>query len=175
MFPKTANTLIPSARTYLIGIFIIVVKAFFLQYRTIKVVMSLMLDILRRAYLKPCFSLSDLKVIPQYGPMIIFLFVFAADLVVIGYMLKLSAAAGPERRHDMNYPVWELTACRWGSAHRPDRRGACLCIPFCRGRGTVSGRVFSIQHVAGNGVPNRHRIDVYGHFRFSHQRCEAEL
>ena len=58
--------------------------------------MTLMRDALRRAYLAPYFSLSDLKVTGHYSPLIAFLIVFVIGVTVIGYMLKLAAAAGKE-------------------------------------------------------------------------------
>lgn len=54
------------------------------------VVMILMRDLVRVAYLKPYFQLSDLTVQPEYSPMIFFLVVFVAGLALIGYMLKLA-------------------------------------------------------------------------------------
>ena len=54
------------------------------------VVMVLMRDMVRTAYLKPYFALSDLKVEPQYSPMIIFLVTLIAGIGLIGYMLKLA-------------------------------------------------------------------------------------
>ncbi|HBI16348.1 MAG TPA: hypothetical protein DDY20_12715 [Desulfobulbaceae bacterium] len=63
-------------------------------------VMILMRDLVRVAYLRPFFSLADLQVEPQYSPMLLFLAVFAAGLVLIGWMLKLAwrAVAGGEVR-----------------------------------------------------------------------------
>lgn len=63
---------------------------------TTVVVMVLMRDILRQAYLAPYFSLSDLKVVEQYSPMLLFLAAFAGGIGVIVYMLKLALAAGEE-------------------------------------------------------------------------------
>lgn len=51
--------------------------------------MILMRDLVRAAYLKPWFSLSDLQVVPQYSPLLAFLFFFAGGLALIGWMLKL--------------------------------------------------------------------------------------
>lgn len=54
------------------------------------VVMILMRDLVRVAYLKPYFQLSDLVVRPEYSPLIFFLVVFAGGLALIGFMLKLA-------------------------------------------------------------------------------------
>jgi hypothetical protein len=54
------------------------------------IVMVLMRDMVRTVYLKPYFALSDLKVEPQYSPMIIFLVTLIAGIGLIGYMLKLA-------------------------------------------------------------------------------------
>ena len=59
-------------------------------------VMVLMRDALRRAYLSPYFSLSDLQVVPQYSPLIAFLITFVVGFGVVAYMLKLAATAGRE-------------------------------------------------------------------------------
>jgi len=53
-------------------------------------IMILVRDLVRAAYLKPYFSVSDLKVVPQYSPMLLFLIVFAAGLVLVGWMLRLA-------------------------------------------------------------------------------------
>ena len=60
------------------------------------VVMVLMRDILRQAYLAPYFSLSDLTVVKQYSPMLLFLVAFAVGIGLIAYMLKLAFVAGKE-------------------------------------------------------------------------------
>ena len=52
--------------------------------------MIIMRDLVRVAYLRPYFSLADLKVAPQYSPMLTFLVIFAGGLVLIGWMLKLA-------------------------------------------------------------------------------------
>ncbi len=54
------------------------------------IAMIFMRDLVRIAYLKPYFQLSDLVVEPHYSPMIFFLIVFAIGLTLIGYMLKLA-------------------------------------------------------------------------------------
>ncbi len=51
--------------------------------------MVLMRDLLRKAYLAPYFSVSDLNVVPDYSPMVLFLVSFAVGLALIAYMLKL--------------------------------------------------------------------------------------
>ena len=58
--------------------------------------MVLVRDLLRTAYLKPYFSPKDLKVVPEYSPMILFLVTFAVGIVIIVYMIKLSVSAGKE-------------------------------------------------------------------------------
>ena len=54
------------------------------------VVMVLMRDMIRAAYLKPYFALSELKVEPQYSSMIFFMVTLIAGIGLIGYMLKLA-------------------------------------------------------------------------------------
>ncbi len=54
------------------------------------VVMVLIRDMARTAYLKPYFALSDLKIEPQYSPMILFMITLIAGIGLIGYMLKLA-------------------------------------------------------------------------------------
>lgn len=53
-------------------------------------VMIFIRELVRAAYLRPYFSLADLKVDPQYSPMLVFLVIFAGGLVLIGWMLKLA-------------------------------------------------------------------------------------
>lgn len=53
-------------------------------------VMLIMRDLVRVAYLRPYFSLADLEVAPQYSPMLVFLVIFAGGIVLIGWMLKLA-------------------------------------------------------------------------------------
>ena len=52
--------------------------------------MVLIRDIVRLAYLKPYFVLSDLVVEPQYSPLIIFIITLVAGIGLVGYMLKLA-------------------------------------------------------------------------------------
>lgn len=54
------------------------------------VVMILIRDLVRVAYLKPYFSLSDLVVKQEYSPLVFFLVIFAIGLALIAYMLKLA-------------------------------------------------------------------------------------
>ncbi len=54
------------------------------------IAMVLVRDIVRTAYLKPYFSLSDLTIVPQYSPMIIFIVTLVAGMGLTGYMLKLA-------------------------------------------------------------------------------------
>lgn len=58
--------------------------------------MVLVRDLLRSAYLRPYFSPNELKVVPEYTPMILFLAAFAAGIVIIAYMIKLAVSAGKE-------------------------------------------------------------------------------
>lgn len=51
--------------------------------------MILVRDLVRVAYLKPYFSLSDLPLVPQYSPLLVFLLFFAGGLALFGWMLKL--------------------------------------------------------------------------------------
>jgi len=54
------------------------------------IVMVLIRDMVRTAYLKPYFALSDIKVEPQYSPMILFIVTLIIGIGLIGYMLKLA-------------------------------------------------------------------------------------
>ncbi|MBW1813065.1 MAG: hypothetical protein JRJ39_05145 [Deltaproteobacteria bacterium] len=58
--------------------------------------MVLIRDVVRTAYLKPYFSVSSLKVYPQYSPMILFIIVLTAGIGIVVYMLKLASRAGKE-------------------------------------------------------------------------------
>lgn len=60
------------------------------------IVMVLMRDLVRTAYLQPYFSLGDLEVATQYSPLIFFLLVLAGGLVLIAYMIKLALNCGKE-------------------------------------------------------------------------------
>ena len=46
-------------------------------------------ELVRRQTLAPWFSTSDLEVVPQYSPFILFLLIFAAGLLLIWWMIKL--------------------------------------------------------------------------------------
>jgi hypothetical protein len=52
--------------------------------------MVLIRNILRLAYLKPYFKLSDIPFEPQYSPMIVFLVTLIAGIGLVFYMLKLA-------------------------------------------------------------------------------------
>lgn len=60
--------------------------------------MTLVREFLRRLTLAPWFNTSDLQVVPQYSPFILFLLTFAAGLYLVWYMIKLvlPADAPPE-------------------------------------------------------------------------------
>ncbi len=58
--------------------------------------MVLVRDLLRSAYLKPYFSPGELKVVPEYSSMILFLAAFVAGIVIIIYMVKLAVSSGKE-------------------------------------------------------------------------------
>lgn len=58
--------------------------------------MILIRDVVRTAYLKPYFHVSNLKVNPQYSSMILFLIVLVTGIILIGYMLKLASQTGKE-------------------------------------------------------------------------------
>jgi len=60
------------------------------------IIMVLMRDIVRTAYLKPYFSLSDLKIEPQYSPLIFFLISIVIGISIIAYMLRLVATRKKE-------------------------------------------------------------------------------
>jgi len=46
--------------------------------------------LVRTAYLKPYFSLSDLVVVPQYSPMVLFFIFFIGGIVLVYWMFKLA-------------------------------------------------------------------------------------
>lgn len=56
----------------------------------IVITMVLMRDIVRTAYLKPYFSLSNLKIVPQYLPMFFFIITLIMGIGLVWYMLKLA-------------------------------------------------------------------------------------
>jgi hypothetical protein len=56
--------------------------------------MVIMRDLVRKAYLEPYFSLSTLKVIPQFSPLILFLCSFVAGLAIVGLILKMAMKSG---------------------------------------------------------------------------------
>jgi hypothetical protein len=53
-------------------------------------------EIVRRQTLAPWFSTSDLEVVPQYSPFILFLLIFAAGLYLVWWMIKLVFPADKE-------------------------------------------------------------------------------
>ncbi|MBA3007286.1 MAG: hypothetical protein KJ900_07420 [Proteobacteria bacterium] len=53
-------------------------------------------ELVRRQTLAPWFSTSDLEVIPQYSPMLLFLLLFAAGLYLVWWMIKLVLPAKKE-------------------------------------------------------------------------------
>ncbi len=59
--------------------------------------MILVRDLVRVSYLKPYFSLSDLTVVPQYSPFILFLLFFIGGLALVGWMLKAAWRAFDNR------------------------------------------------------------------------------
>jgi hypothetical protein len=61
-------------------------------------IMILMRDLLRRAFLAPYFAPTDLEVVPQYSPMIVFFLSLVIGLGIVGYMLVLAARAVREVR-----------------------------------------------------------------------------
>ena len=58
--------------------------------------MAGMRDLVRQAYLEPWFHPADLRVDPQYGPMLLFAVTLVVGLAVLAYMLRLGARAGRE-------------------------------------------------------------------------------
>jgi len=62
----------------------------------VMIVMVLMRDLVRTAYLQPYFSLGDLEVVPQYSPLIFFLLVLVGGLALIAYMIRLALNCGKE-------------------------------------------------------------------------------
>jgi hypothetical protein len=58
------------------------------------VFMVLAREAVRITYLKPYFNVTELQVVPQYSPLILFLLVFAAGIAVLLYMLKLAFQVG---------------------------------------------------------------------------------
>lgn len=60
------------------------------------VLMALVRDFVRSACLKPYFRVSDLTVVPQYSPMIVFIMVLVIGLGLVAYMLNLAAKSKQE-------------------------------------------------------------------------------
>ena len=60
------------------------------------ILMVIMRDLVRRAYLDSYYSLSSLKLVPQYSSLILFLICFVIGLIIVGFMLKSAAKAGKE-------------------------------------------------------------------------------
>ncbi|MBC8317112.1 MAG: hypothetical protein H8E41_04345 [Desulfobulbaceae bacterium] len=58
------------------------------------VFMVLVREAVRITYLKPYFNVTELQVVPQYSPLLLFLVVFAAGIAVFCYMLKLAFQVG---------------------------------------------------------------------------------
>jgi hypothetical protein len=58
------------------------------------VFMVLTRELLRRGYLDPYFSLSSLPVVPQYGPLILFVCCFVGGLTVVGFILRAAIRSG---------------------------------------------------------------------------------
>ena len=59
-------------------------------------IMVLMRDLVRRAYLAPYFSPADLKVVPQYSSMVVFFISLIIGLAIIAYMIRLAINASRE-------------------------------------------------------------------------------
>ncbi|MCL7487169.1 MAG: hypothetical protein M8357_03200 [Desulfobulbaceae bacterium] len=53
-------------------------------------IMILIRDLVRAAYLRPYFSLSDLEVVSQHSPMVVFLIIFLGGLLLNYWMFKLA-------------------------------------------------------------------------------------
>lgn len=60
------------------------------------IIMVLMRDLVRTAYLQPYFSLGDLEVATQFSPLIFFLLVLVGGLALIAYMIKLALGCSKE-------------------------------------------------------------------------------
>ncbi|NCC25644.1 MAG: hypothetical protein EOM25_10695 [Deltaproteobacteria bacterium] len=60
------------------------------------VVMVLMRDLVRTAYLKGYFNPAELMVKPEYGPMVLFVVILLVGLAAVVYMLKLGFETGKE-------------------------------------------------------------------------------
>ena len=58
------------------------------------VVMTLIRDVLRTSALSKVFRAADLKVEPQYGPLVLFLATFAVGIAVIAWMIKKALGSG---------------------------------------------------------------------------------
>ena len=54
------------------------------------IIMVLIRDLVRKAYLEPYFKVSTLSVEPQYSPLFLFVTVLIIGLSLVGYMLKLA-------------------------------------------------------------------------------------
>lgn len=58
--------------------------------------MVMVRELVRRQTLAPWFSTSDLEVVPQYSPLILFLLIFIAGLYLVWWMIKLVLPADKE-------------------------------------------------------------------------------
>ena len=58
--------------------------------------MVLVRDLLRSSYLKSYFSPGELKVVPEYSSMVLFLAAFVAGIAIIAYMIKLAVSSEKE-------------------------------------------------------------------------------
>lgn len=57
------------------------------------IVMVLMRDVIRAGYLSKVFSVGELRLAPQYGPLVLFLASFAVGLGLLAWMIKTGLAA----------------------------------------------------------------------------------
>ncbi|MBU4230715.1 MAG: hypothetical protein KKG88_10490, partial [Proteobacteria bacterium] len=60
--------------------------------------MVLVRDLARQAYLAPYFHPADLQVVPQWSPLVLFLAILVIGVAVVVYMLKLAARVPREVR-----------------------------------------------------------------------------
>jgi len=85
---------------FLISLGLVILTIFFAIYRNIRAsgvsvlglifLMVMMRDMVRTAYLKPFFSLSDLQAGSQYSPMIAFLIALVISIGIIVYVIRLA-------------------------------------------------------------------------------------
>ncbi len=91
--------LLAAATTALLAIASSLLRRYWLTITTTGCTVFLMImmrDLVRRAFLSPYFSPSDLQVTPQYSPLIVFIISLLIGVAFIAYMIRLAVQAHKE-------------------------------------------------------------------------------